>query len=84
MYQYFGYVRVSLPRQGEQGVSLPEQRDMILRYARSKGFEIVRWFEERETAAKTGRPVFNEMLRLLRRKQAAGVIFHKVDRTLRN
>ena len=80
----FGYIRVSTQKQGEQGVSLQEQKAAIQRYADEHGFVIVRWFEEQESAAKGGRPGFNEMLRLLKRKQAEGVIIHKIDRTARN
>src|SRR5204863_6577687 len=35
-------------------------------------------------AAKRGRPVFNEMLKLLRRGKAKGVVIHKLDRGVRN
>lgn len=82
--QFFGYIRVSTTKQGEHGVSLQEQRDAIERYAQRFGLSIVRWFEERETAAKLGRPVFNEMIRLLRRGTAQGIILHKIDRGARN
>ena len=81
---YFAYARVSTPRQGERGVSLPEQRSAIERYARSHGLEITRWFEERQSASQTGRPEFFEMLRLLRRRIVQGVIIHKIDRSVRN
>jgi DNA invertase Pin-like site-specific DNA recombinase len=82
--KYLAYIRVSTLRQGERGVSLPEQKEAIERYAKGKNLEISRWFEGRETASKVGRPVFNEMLRLLRRNQAKGVIIHKIDRSARN
>jgi DNA invertase Pin-like site-specific DNA recombinase len=80
----FGYIRVSTTRQGEKGVSLQEQKDAILRYAERQGLRIVRWFEEQLTAAKRGRPGFTEMVRLLRRGAADGVIIHKIDRGARN
>src|SRR5437879_8705467 len=82
--KYFGYIRVSTAKQGEQGVSLHEQRDAIARYSQQHSLEILDWFEERETAAKRGRPVFNQMLRLLREGKADGVIIHKIDRSARN
>lgn len=82
--QFFGYIRVSTTKQGEHGVSLQEQRSAIERCAQRLGFAIVRWFEERETAAKRGRPVFNEMIRLLRQGKAQGVVLHKIDRGARN
>jgi site-specific DNA recombinase len=84
MGKVFAYARVSTPRQGEKGVSLQEQRSAIERYAEQRNLQIVRWFEERETAAKTGRGEFTKMLRLLRLKTAQGVIIHKIDRGARN
>jgi site-specific DNA recombinase len=82
--KFFGYIRVSTPKQGAQGVSLQEQREAITRYAERNMVEIAAWFEERETAAKRGRRVFNEMLKLLRQGKAHGVIIHKIDRSARN
>ena len=82
--KYFAYIRVSTPRQGERGVSLPEQKEAIELYAKGKNLEIFRWFEGRETASKVGRPIFNEMLGLLKKRQAKGVIIHKIDRSARN
>jgi DNA invertase Pin-like site-specific DNA recombinase len=84
MNHYAAYIRVSTARQGERGVSLQEQRDAITRFAERHHLEISRWFEERETAAKRGRPIFNEMLKILRRGKTAGVLIHKIDRSARN
>jgi len=84
MKHYCGYIRVSTPRQGERGVSLQEQRDAISRYAAKFNLTITEWFEEQQTAAKSGRPVWNRMLRLLRHGEADGVIIHKIDRSARN
>lgn len=80
----FAYARVSTPRQGEKGVSLTEQREAITRYAERHGLQIIRWFEEQESASKRGRPAFNQMLRLLRRGAATGIVIHKIDRSARN
>jgi len=81
---YFAYARVSTPRQGEKGVSLQEQKTAIERYASVHGLEITRWFEERESAAHTGRHEFSDMLRLLHLGKTQGVIIHKIDRSARN
>lgn len=81
---YFAYIRVSTAKQGEKGVSLQEQRDAISRYAERQQLFICSWFEERVTAAKRGRLVFAEMLKLLRHGKAQGVIIHKIDRSARN
>lgn len=84
MKHFFAYIRVSTAKQGEQGVSLQEQRTAIERHATQHQLQIVQWFEERETAAKRGRPVFTQMLGLLKRGTAAGVVIHKIDRGARN
>ena len=47
----FGYVRVSTAKQGE-GVSLEAQKEAIRAFADRQGFSLVRWFAEKETAAK--------------------------------
>jgi site-specific DNA recombinase len=82
--QFFSYIRVSTARQGQHGVSLKEQQDAILRYAQKNSLQIARSFEERETAAKRGRPIFSEMIRSLRHGEARGVVIHKIDRGARN
>lgn len=84
MKKCYGYVRVSTVKQGTHGVSLQEQRAAIERYCANNSLTIINWFEERETAAKGGRPVFSNMLRLLQMGQADAVVIHKIDRSTRN
>lgn len=84
MKSYFGYIRVSTTKQGEQGSSLQEQRGAIEAYAQRHGLFIAEWFEELETAAAQGRPVFGRMLKEIERNVAQGVITHKIDRSARN
>ena len=84
MKKYFAYIRVSTQKQGQTGVSLQEQRDAIERYSRQHDLAISQWFEEQETAAKRGRPVFGQMLKQLRQKKACGIVIHKIDRSARN
>ncbi|MCE9629079.1 MAG: recombinase family protein [Candidatus Vogelbacteria bacterium] len=81
---YFAYIRVSTPRQGEQGSSLAAQRRSIEYYAARHNIMISEWIEETVTAAKAGRPLFTQMLTRLRKGQATGVIIHKIDRGARN
>ncbi|MBS1619283.1 MAG: recombinase family protein [Bacteroidetes bacterium] len=83
MKNVYGYIRVSTVRQGE-GVSLIAQKEAIERYAEQYSLSISRWFEEKETAAKQGRPLFSSMMKLLRERKAVGVIMHKIDRSARN
>ena len=84
MKHYFGYVRVSTAKQGEQGVSLQEQRSAIEQYASRHQLTIARWYEEQITAAKRGRQIFARMLRDRKRDRIDGVIVHKIDRSARN
>lgn len=84
MKKYFGYVRVSTVKQGEKGASLTEQKIAIETYAAKQGLFISEWFEETETAAKTGRRLFRRMLTRLQKGEAEGIIIHKVDRGARN
>lgn len=79
----FGYIRVSTQKQGE-GVSLEAQKTAITAFASQHNLTVTKWFEEKQTAAKGGRPVFNQMLGLLRKHTAEGVIIHKIDRAARN
>src|SRR6267142_1979696 len=84
MKEFFSYVRVSTARQEEEGVSLQQQKEAIERYAERHGISIIEKFQEQETAAKRGRPIFAKMLKLLKAGKAAGVIIHKIDRSARN
>jgi len=65
-------------------VSLDVPQDAILRFAERNDIAIIRWFEEEQTAAKSGRPVFNQMLKALRAGKADGVVIYKIDRSARN
>lgn len=79
----FGYTRVSTAKQGE-GVSLEVQKEAILGFASRKNIEIIQWYEEKETAAKKGRPIFNQMIAALKHRKADGLVIHKIDRSARN
>src|SRR5438876_10063276 len=83
MQGYIGYTRVSTTKQGE-GVSLEVQKEAISRYAERNQLQIGQWLEEMETAAKRGRPVFNQAMKLLRHGKHQGIILHKLDRGARN
>ncbi|MCF6302665.1 MAG: recombinase family protein [Devosiaceae bacterium] len=74
---------MSTAKQGE-GVSLEAQKDAISGFASRNNIEIIQWFEEKETAAKSGRPIFNKMLQMLRQGKAKGMVIHKIDRSARN
>lgn len=83
--QYIAYTRVSTARQRIQGVSLTEQSRAIREYAARHDLDIIDWFNEIKSAAKRGRPVFDEVMSKLRNMNSTnGLILHKVDRGARN
>jgi hypothetical protein len=83
MNTYIAYLRVSTTRQGTTGVSLSEQRLAIARYSQTHNLRIGRWCTEVQTASRR-RPVFDDILKALRTRQAAGLLVHKIDRGARN
>ncbi|QJB68922.1 recombinase family protein [Parasphingorhabdus halotolerans] len=83
MKRCYAYIRVSTLRQGE-GVSLESQREAITDFASRQNLSITHWFEEKETAAKCGRPIFTRMVKELRQGRADALIIHKLDRLTRN
>lgn len=83
MNHIYGYIRVSTKKQGE-GVSLEVQKADIERFAKQKGLNITRWYQEKKSASKGFRPEFNRMIADLHEKKANGFIIHKIDRISRN
>jgi site-specific DNA recombinase len=80
------YVRVSSKDQEAEGFSIPAQLRLLREYASSKGFEIVREFEDVETAKASGRVHFTEMIQHLEKHKGAcnTVLVEKTDRLTRN
>src|SRR6266404_9780590 len=80
---FLSYVRISSKDQS-RGTSLDEQKAQVLRYANSKGYNIVKFYGEIESASKMGRSEFKELIDHLKREKLAGIIFAKTDRSSRN
>ena len=78
------YARVSSKEQ-EQGYSLEAQKTYLRDYANKNGLMIVKEFIEAETAKKSGRPLFNQMLVYLdKHPDIRTIIVEKTDRLYRN
>ena len=80
----YGYLRVSTIKQGTKGVSLQEQKRAIKQYAIQNDITIKQWFVEKETAAKRGRPIFNEVIGKLKKGSVQTLVIHKICRGARN
>jgi site-specific DNA recombinase len=79
------YARVSSKEQQEEGFSIPAQLKLLHEYVRKNDFRIVQEFVDIETAKKTGRKHFGEMVRFLKTNpQCRTIIVEKTDRLYRN
>jgi DNA invertase Pin-like site-specific DNA recombinase len=87
MRQAIAYHRVSTQQQGRSGLGLAAQRDAILSFAATEGFELVRTFTEVETGkgsdALDRRPQLAAALEAAR-KAKCPVIVSKLDRLSRD
>ena len=79
------YTRVSSREQEQEGFSLDAQAKVLREYAERNGFEIVRAFEDVETAKIAGRKKFDEMGAFFRKQRSCRVLLvEKTDRLYRN
>lgn len=77
--------RVSDPSQVDAGNSLPAQMARMEKYGQNKGFEILKKNSYDESAYKTKRDDFDNILDfILEQKEKVAVCFDKVDRLSRN
>lgn len=79
------YARVSSEEQKKEGFSIPAQLDLLHDFAHKHNIDIVKEFEEAETAKQAGRHKFNEMLKFLKKnKDVTNILCEKTDRLYRN
>ena len=65
------YARVSSKEQEKEGFSIPAQLKLLREYAVQRGFVVEKEFVDVETAKRTGRTSFGEMLTFLERTPPA-------------
>ena len=79
------YSRVSSKEQEKEGFSIPAQVKLVRDYAQKNRLEIIREFQDVETAKQSGRAGFNEMISFLKKATDCRIILvEKTDRLLRN
>lgn len=79
------YARVSTPEQEKEGYSIDAQVKLIRDYASSRGLAIVSEYIDVETAKRSGRSQFEEMLRYLKSHPSVRhILVEKTDRLYRN
>ena len=77
------YARVSTREQEQSGYSIPAQLELLRDYAKREDYEIIKEFQEAESASQPGRPAFDAMLKFVK-KQRATILVEKIDRLYRN
>lgn len=79
------YTRVSSREQQQEGFSLGAQAKLLREYADRNGFEMIKTFEDVETAKTSGRKQFDEMTKWLRRNRSCRTLLvEKTDRLYKN
>ncbi len=83
--QAVSYCRVSSKEQEIEGFSIPAQIKLLKDYAQKNRIEIIREFQDVETAKQSGRIGFNEMISFLQKNPDCRIILvEKTDRLQRN
>ena len=80
----FLYARKSTDDEERQMLSIDAQLNELREYARKESLAIAREFIESMTAKEPGRPIFNDMLRLVERGEADALLAWHPDRLARN
>lgn len=84
--KYIGYCRVSDIKQKEEGHSIDAQKNVITKYAKDKGYELIKIYTEQVsgTTACSERNEFKKVIEDLKNGVANGLIVTKFDRLSRN
>jgi site-specific DNA recombinase len=78
------YARVSSKDQEKEGFSIPAQQRLLREYASTRRIHVVREFVDIETARRTGRDGFGQMLAYLKQHRNTTILVEKTDRLYRN
>jgi len=84
MSKFFLYARKSTDEPDRQILSIEAQIDELKEFAKREHLEIIETFIESQTAKEPGRPIFNNMLSLIEKGKASGILAWHPDRLARN
>ena len=82
--KYIAYYRKSTEAEDRQLLSLDSQEREALSLAEKHNLTITKTFKESMSAKSSGRPLFNEMMKMIQSGKADGIICWKLDRLARN
>ncbi len=83
-FNYFLYARKSTDDEDRQILSIEAQLTELREFAQKESLTIIREFVEAKTAKVPGRPLFNQMIELIERGEASGILAWHPDRLARN
>jgi len=79
------YVRVSSKEQKQEGYSIPAQKKLLAEYAKANDFDVVKEFEDDETAKSAGRTGFGQMIEYIKEnKDVNTILVEKINQLYRN
>ncbi len=84
MIKYFLYARKSTDEEDRQILSIDSQLRELRNLAEKENLNVIKEFIESKTAKEPGRKIFNEMLSLIEKGEAEGIISWHPDRLARN
>jgi DNA invertase Pin-like site-specific DNA recombinase len=82
--KYITYCRKSTDEPDRQILSIEAQITELREFAEREHLEIIQEFVESQTAKEPGRPIFNQMLSLIEKGFAQGILAWHPDRLARN
>jgi site-specific DNA recombinase len=82
--RYILYCRKSTDTEDKQVLSLESQENEMVALAKANNLNIVATLRESQSAKELGRPIFRQMIEMIRKGKADGIICWKLDRLARN
>lgn len=82
--RYIVYCRKSTDTEDKQVLSLESQENELTQIAKAHNLEILSVLKESKSAKEPGRPVFDEMIKMIASGKADAILCWKIDRLTRN
>src|SRR3989344_5201525 len=82
--KYIIYCRKSIEAEDRQVLSLESQEKELVDIAERNNLNVVKVFHESMSAKSVGRPIFNQMMKMVLSGKADGILCWKLDRLARN
>jgi site-specific DNA recombinase len=82
--KYLIYCRKSSESEEKQMLSIPAQENELAKIAEREGYHIAAKYQESMSAKRSGRPVFNQMLRSITKSKGVSLLVWNIDRLARN